>query len=256
MSALSPLARTFVDQSVQSAALQQKHRTQIWAKLQQRVSVEASSESPRHAPSASLQRFTFSGRIGWAGFFVATGAILASVFGTVIGRDHASEVTAVALCPPIPNGTREASLAPTAPADSSTLAMPSDAALTSKQAPASNPPPKVRQLSPNVRGNGPRARSGPTPIPPSRVATLLPHRDLQTVVVERSAGAINADSGYALTHTATHRNGAQFGVSPEWLEFAPHLVGGFSPLGEGQFESSLPLKLTHPQLRLTATLLE
>lgn len=256
MTALSPLARAFVDQSLQSAALHQRHRAQIWAKLQQRVSGEASSESPRHAPAASLHRFAFGSRIGWAGFFVASGAILASVCGTVMRRDHASEVTAVALCPPVPKSSREAGLAPTALADSSTQAIPSEVALNSKHTAADRLQQTVRQLSPNARATAPRDRSRPTAIPPRKVATLFPHRDLQTVVVERSRGSLPSDSGYALTHMAIHQGGTQFGVSPEWRQFAPHLVGGYSPLGEGGFESSLPLKLTQPQLRLTATLLE
>jgi hypothetical protein len=43
---------------------------------------------------------------------------------------------------------------------------------------------------------------------------------------------------------------------PYELDLAPQLFGGISPLGEGQFEPPVPLRLTQPQLRLTSTVLE
>jgi hypothetical protein len=229
MTALSPLARAFVEQTVQSASLDQKHRAQLWAQLQRRVSAESSSVSPSQSPMAGVLRLVLKTPLGWAGSVVVSGAILVGVLGATHRLDRTTKATAFDACPPAPKPSCEACFAPATIANASTPAVPPKVITESKPSKPAAP-----------RGAGSRSRSAPPP--PKRVATMPPRRDLQAVVVEPSRGVPGMHPVYT-----------RFSYE---LDLAPHLVGGISPLGEGQFEPPVPLRLTQPQLRLTSTVLE
>jgi hypothetical protein len=256
MNALCPLARAFVDQTVQSAALHHKHRAQIWAKLQQRVLAESSAESPSRWPVARAPKPS----IGWAGFLVASCAMFAIVLATAHRLELASEKGLPTTCPAAPALSPVVSLAPTTAAGACAQAMPPATTLATKQAPVRTSRPKQQPSLADARGTAKPERLRSNPIPPNQVATLLPQPDLKEVVAQRSKGmasrrprGIGADDE---GDWAPAYDGLQLSVTGGWLQVAPQMVGGISPLAESRFEPSLPLKLTRPQLRLTAALLE
>lgn len=275
MTALSPLARAFVDQTVQSAMLHQKHRAQIWTKLQQRVLTESPCEAPRHSPRGSWLGLSLKSPVGWVGSVVLFGAILANVLGNARQLGPTAENDQLEACPPLPRQSHEANLAASVVAVESAEAMPPAIELAAQQALDNRPKTEKSTIAAVARAPANRKRSRRSPAPSRQVAPLLPHRDLEVIVVGRSARMTGLHPTYAglsyelqpenlfrsgtvddSTNGATHRSDAQFVVAPSSLELPPHLAGALLPLGEAQFESSLPLKLTQPQLRLTSAAID
>lgn len=226
MNELRPLARAFIEQAVQSASMHHKHRAQLWAQLQLRVLAESSRVSPSQSPIAGVLRLVLRTPLGWAGSVVVSGALLVGVVGATHRPDPAARAAVLEACPPAPTPSREACLAPVAPTNASLAVLPPTMGEAPKQT-------KKSRLKPSK----PTAKP-----PPNRVATLPPLRDLQAIVVEPSRGLPRMAPVHARV--------------PYELDFAPHLVGGISPLWEGQFEPPAPLRLTQPRLRLTSTVLE
>lgn len=259
MTTLCPQARAFVD-SAQSAALSQNHRARIWVQLQQRA-----AESPSH--SAPWRGRVSRVPLGW-GSCIASLALIAGVLGAVHRRSTSASVNSLNTCPLVLAPSCEACLAPPVLAPSCEACLlpsvietrspqtPSPASLgVSKHVASSRTKAKHRAPQPVTRSDSSSKRLDPAQLVPERLVAVLPAYG-RAPLEHRRERQIPADPGSTGVRAASYGGALPFGVTTEWLEIALPSVAAAAPLVEGRFEPAWPLKLTPPQLRLTATLLE
>lgn len=247
MTPLSPLARAFVEQTVQSAALHQKHRARIWAQLQRRVAAESAENAP-HRWSARKSP------LAWVTCVVASVALGAGTVRALHRTENAVSVSVANACPPVPAPACEACLAPAAHEARSPKVSSSALPVASKPTQATRSK-AVQHASHPVAQSTTLGRPDPARPAAHRVAAVLPAYGSLSLENDPTR-QLRAEPGFAATHTAPHVSATPFGVTADWLEMAQPLVGAPPVLVENRFESSPPLKLTPPQFKLTAALLD